>query len=394
MAKDINLEGIEAGHTAEEIHQQALILKAQDGETIEALLYLPARGKPDVALVAMHPASHAAQNYAGKPFAREGHAFLNVKSRYAGDDSTLIFEQVLLDIAAGVAFLRDVGVRRIVLYGHSGGAPLMAYYQSQAEGPSVMSTPAGDPPDLTKAELPQADAVILVNSHPGRNRTSTLGLDPSVIDERDPWAVDPALDMFNPKNYLLLGARLEEKGVQYSAEFVQRYRAAQVARNERITAWVRERLAELERRNEVQVKDEPFFVYRTVADLAYLDLSIDPSDRQVGATWGEPRQLNYYAPTAHQGRVSSLRSWLSQWGLHTSKADTMTNITRIKAPLLLVQSTSDRWMCSAKEVYEAAGSREKVLHYVKGGYHLFKGQSGLLAEAVGVMGNWLRASQF
>ena len=70
MAKDINLEGIEAGEIGEEIRQLALILTAQDGETIEALLYLPARGKPEIALVAMHPASHASQNYAGKPFVK------------------------------------------------------------------------------------------------------------------------------------------------------------------------------------------------------------------------------------------------------------------------------------------------------------------------------------
>ena len=269
----------------------------------------------------------------------------------------------------------------------------MAYYQSQAEGPSVTSTPAGDPPDLTKALLPPGDAVILVNSHPGRHWVCTVALDPSIIDERDPWAVEPGLDMFNPRNYRLLGERLNEKGVKYSPEFVQRYRAAQVARNERITAWVRERLAELERRNEVQVKDEPFFVYRTVADLAFLDLSIDPSDRQVGSIWGDPQQLNYYAPTAHQGRVSSLRSWLSQWGLSTSNADMMTHIARIKAPLLVAQSTSDREMCYAKTFYDAAGSREKVLHYFKGGYHLFKGQPGVLAEAVDVMANWLRSSR-
>ncbi|MBI2368699.1 MAG: alpha/beta hydrolase [Deltaproteobacteria bacterium] len=394
MAKDINLEGIEAGSIDEEVRQQALILTAQDGEGIEALLYLPARGRPETALVAMHPATQAAQNYAGKPFAREGYAFLNVKSRYAGDDSTLIFEEVLLDIAAGVQFLRDAGMRRIVMYGHSGGASLTAYYQSQAESPSVTCTPAGDLPDLTKGKLPPGDAVFIVNSHPGRSTASTLSLDPSVIDERDPWGVDPTLDMFNPANYRLVGARLEEKGATYSPEFVTRYRAAQVARNERITAWVRERLAELNRRGDAPVKDEPFFVYRTVADLAHYDLSIDPSDRQVGSSWGDPRYLNYYAPTAHQGRVSSLRSWLSQWGLHTSNADMMTHIARITAPLLVVQSTSDRWMCSAQMVHDAAGSRDKDLHYIKGGYHLFKGQSGLLAQAVALMAKWLRARGF
>lgn len=390
MAKDINLEGIDTGGLDEEVRQQALILTAQDGEGVEALLYLPPRGKPETALVAMHPASQAAQHYAGKAFAREGYALLNVKSRYAGDDSTLIFEEVLLDLAAGVDFLRDAGMR-VVLYGHSGGAPLMAFYQSQAESPTVTATPAGDPPDLTKAKLPPGGAVFIVNSHPGRNWVHTMNLDPSVVDERDPWGVESTLDMFNPANYRLVGTRLEEKGVTYSPEFVQRYRAGQVARNERITAWVRQRLMELERRSNVPLKDEPFFVYRTVADLAHYDLGIDPSDRQVGSFWGDPRYLNWYAPTAHMGRVSSLRSWLSQWGLHTSNADTMTHIARIAAPLLVVQSTADRWMCTAQEVHDAAGSRDKELHYVKGGYHLFKGQSGLLAETVRLMASWLRA---
>lgn len=394
MAKDINLEGIEAGGVDEEVRQQALILTAQDGEAIEALLYLPARSKPETALVAMHPASQATQHYAGKTFAREGYAFLNVKSRYAGDDSTLVFEEVLLDIASGVAFLRDAGIRRIVMYGHSGGAPLMAYYQSQAESPSVTCTPAGDPPDLTKARLSPGDAVFIVNSHPGRSKTYALSLDPSVIDESDPWGVDPALDMFNPANYRLVGARLKDKGVTYSPEFAQRYRSVQVARNDQITARVRLRLAELKRLGDVPVKDEPFFVYRTVADLAYYDLSIDPSEREVGAIWGDPHYLNYYAPSAHEGRVSSLRSWLSHLGLCTSNADMMVHIARITAPLLVVQSTADRWMCTAQMVHQAAGSQDKELHYIKGGYHLFKGQSEMLAQAVAHMANWLRDRGF
>lgn len=47
----------------------------------------------------------------------------------------------------------------------------------------------------------------------------------------DPLSRDPAIDMYNPDN-----------GPAYSESFIQRYRAAQIARNETITALAEEGL--------------------------------------------------------------------------------------------------------------------------------------------------------
>ena len=108
----------------------------------------------------------------------------------------------------------------------------MGAYQSQATAPSIEPTVGLPLPDAV-LDLPAADLYVSVNAHPGRPEVLTAWMDPAVTDETDPLSVDPALDMFDPAH-----------GPPYAPDFVERYRAAQVARNDRITAWVR---AELER---------------------------------------------------------------------------------------------------------------------------------------------------
>ena len=64
-------------------------------------------------------------------------------------------------------------------------------------------------------------------AHLGRPEVLTDWFDPSITDEADPASVDSSLNMYDPAN-----------GPPYSPEFVKRYRAAQVARNHRITELV------------------------------------------------------------------------------------------------------------------------------------------------------------
>ncbi len=130
----------------------------------------------------------------------------------------------------------SAATRRWSSVGNSGGGGLTAFYQSQAESPTVTQTPAGDPPDLTKAALSPADGLLQMMAHPGRAIVYTEWLDPAIVDEHDPSRRDPDLDLFDPRN-----------GPPFAPEFLQRYRAGQLARNRRITAWVREQLAELEK---------------------------------------------------------------------------------------------------------------------------------------------------
>lgn len=74
----------------------------------------------------------------------------------------------VLDVAA-VTHLRDLVFERVVLVGDSGGG-LAALCQAGAGSPAITATPAGDPPDLTAAELPPTDALVTLMAHPGLAR--------------------------------------------------------------------------------------------------------------------------------------------------------------------------------------------------------------------------------
>jgi pimeloyl-ACP methyl ester carboxylesterase len=236
-------------------------------------------------------------------------------------------ENCVLDVAAAIGHLRSLGFDKVVLGGNSGGGGLSALYQSQAENPTITATPAGDPPDLTAVDLPPADAVVAMMAHPGRASVYTEWLDPAIVDESDPFRRDPDLDMFDPRN-----------GPPYSADFLARYRSAQVARNERITAWERDRLAWLAE-DDRRPQDMPFLVYGTCADPRFLDLSIERSDRAAGSLWGPPEQANNLP--ASLGHYTSLRSWLSQWSVRDSNCDAVAHLPHVSTPVLVMYGTAD-----------------------------------------------------
>ncbi|EUA89674.1 putative alpha/beta hydrolase [Mycobacterium ulcerans str. Harvey] len=110
-------------------------------------------------------------------------------------------------------------------------------YQQQAQRPTLTASPSGDGPDLAQLDLPAADAIMLLAAHISRHGTLTEWLDASIIDESDPSKRDPDLDLYDPNN---------PNQPPYSAQFLTRYRQAQIDRNRRITAWVKDKLAELE----------------------------------------------------------------------------------------------------------------------------------------------------
>src|ERR1700742_4338906 len=259
-----------------------------------------ARGhQPDTAVVFIHPTANFLGHYALPTLARCGVAAIGMTTRYIGNDSNLNVENVLLDIGATVRYLREHGYQRVVLAGNSGGGTVVPYYQAQAEHPTV-TTPPGGGPDLTAAGLLPADALVLFMAHPSRARLSMEWLDPAITDESAPFTRDADLDAFNPRN-----------GPPFSAEFIARYRAAQLGRNRRITAWAQERLAVLTGGGHWPsgLHDLPFVVDRTSADVRFLDAGIDASDRPTGSTlWGRPEVANYLP--AGISRYTTLRSWI------------------------------------------------------------------------------------
>jgi hypothetical protein len=342
----------------------------------QGLYWTPQGQRPRTAFIATHYNVDFSEHYLGPYMAERGFGFLGWNTRFRGVEAWFILEHALIDIGAGVRWLREeAGVRTVVLLGNSGGGSLMGAYQSQAVEPNIEPVAGGSLPPAV-LELPAADLYVSLQSHAGRPEVLTAWMDPSVTDESDPVSVDPSLNMYNPEN-----------GPPYPAEFVSRYRAAQEARNERITDWA---LAEMERLRGAGTYDRNFNLHRVWADLRMADTSIDPSDRAANMCYlGNPKVANY-SPYGI-GSSNTLRTWLSMWSLRTSHCRGEPHLRRIKEPALVIQSTGDTGVfpSDAQRIYEALGSEDKQLQMIAGDHYL-TAPEGARAGVADTIADWTR----
>lgn len=323
----------------------------------QGLYFSPAGARPRTALIATHYNVDFSEHYLGEFMAARGFGFLGWNTRFRGNEGFFLLEHALIDIGVGVQWLKEQAeVDQVVILGNSGGGSLMGAYQSQAQGVTMTPTPGLTLPDALHELIP-ADLYISLCSHLGRPEVLTDWFDPSVVDESDPVGVDETLNMYNPDN-----------GPPYSGEFIARYRAAQKARNGRITAWCH---AELERLRGAGLFDRAFNMYRTWADLRLMDGAIDPSNREVGRCYlGDPKKANF-SPRGI-GLLNTLRTWLSMWSLADSHCRGAPHLNRITLPALVVQSDGDTGVFpgDAQAIYDALGSEDKQLEMIVGDHYL------------------------
>lgn len=341
-----------------------------------ASMHRPA-DQTDAVVVIVHPSSNFLGHYLFPFLAGCGAAAVGMNTRYIANDSALIMENCVLDLGAVIRHLRADGFRRIVLMGNSGGGGLVAMYQRQAENPTITRTPAGDLPDLTRANLPE-DGLIEFMAHPGRALVYTDWLDPAIVDEAQPFVRERSLDMFDADN-----------GPPFSDEFLSRYRAAQRAPNDRITDWTFAEIARVEEDTDGKLGDLPLVVHGTCADPRFIDLSIDPSDREAGTLWGDPFTANYMP--ASLGHLTSLRSRLSQWSVRESNCDGPRHLREVSVPVLVEYGTADNsgFPSYAAALYEAVQHDRRELLTRKGVDHYFGGQPVMRLEAAAHIGRWL-----
>jgi pimeloyl-ACP methyl ester carboxylesterase len=332
------------------------------------------------ALIITHPTAAFLGHYLLRPLAEAGVHIVGLNTRYAANDSNLVMENVLLDIGSTVAQLRERGYEKVILVGNSGGGSVVSYYQAEAENNTVTKTVAGDPVDLS--DLSPADGIILVAVHSSRARVLTEWLDPSLRNEQDPFDVDPDLDMYNPRN-----------GPPYSAEFLTRYREAQIARNRRITQWCHDQLAHLKEMGQ-GATNMGFVIHRTLAEPGFVDLTIEPTDREKCLLWGDPAAANLNA--ASLGRFSSLHAWLSQFSYDESRADAVKQLPRVSVPILLVQGTADECVFPhhPNSMFEAIGHDQKQLVWVKDGQHYLFQREQPLKDTLDAITGWLTERGF
>jgi pimeloyl-ACP methyl ester carboxylesterase len=228
-------------------------------------------------------------------------------------------------------------------------------------------------------------------------------IDPSVTDEADPYSRDPALDMYEPAN----GWRPWPSPCTYDRGWLVGYREAQVRRVERIDRiakaaedereTARASLRSLEPGTEPYVEARKRAVhlrylttYRTLADPAYLDLSIDPDDRALGTIFAFPDPFDANYGFGGLARVMSSRGWLSTWSGLSSHARVADTIPAVTVPTLIVHPTADTEirLHQAKAIYVASGATDKTYVELQGAAHYLQGRR---AEALELIVDWLRS---
>lgn len=337
--------------------------------------YRPSDTPPRTAMIAAHYSADMSGHFLAERIAQRGFGFLGWNTRFRSGEELFTLEHALVDIAAGIDWLRAHGVEYIVLLGNSGGGSLMAAYQSQAATARL----TGEQENLRTAlsALPKAQLYISLNAHAGRAEYLTSIMDPAVVDELDPTATEPSLDMYDPAN-----------GPPYSDEFIARYRAAQTARNQRISAWA---VAELNRLNANGIADRIFTVPRVWADLRFLDAAIDPSDRPVGECYaGNPAAAN--KGVLGMARATSLRTWLSLWSMDHSVCRAEQHLPNVAVPSLVIQTTHDVGVfpSDAQAIHDALGASDRQMLF-RAGSHFLDSPTSARDDVATLMVEWLRS---
>ena len=380
----------------EHAHVESLALRAHDRRQLRALYWTnTSRPAPRLGVVVIHPRVDFTHHYAIPRLLDAGFGVLAANTRHAGNDTMAEHEEMVLDVGACVHhLLTKRGVDKVVLLGNCGGASLCALYQAQAEcapADRIVRSPAGNPTYFHDANLVPADGIAYLAPHRGQGQVMLASIDPSVIDEREPLAVDCALDMYDPAN----GFREPPAWSEYEDAFLVRYREAQVARVRRLDAAAHEHLADhaaaaasaaagfdtgsAEGRATLRRRaHEPIMVvYRTMANPAFVDRRIDPSGRDYGSLLSERPDLMNYAALG-LARTCTPRAWLSTWSGLSSNADLVANVARIARPTLLVHAGRDREIFPADiaAIGSAIAAADKRVAIVGDARHYFEPELG------------------
>jgi hypothetical protein len=390
-------------HTSIAQYQDIKNTFVRPGRGVPGMLYEPVSSgaKSTIGVFVMHPGSDYLQSPAGPELSKRGYTVL------CANNTTDDYEEKVLAVKTGVEFLRNYpGIRKVVLFGHSGGSGLMTTYQNIAENGVKVSQ---GPEKIFKfsdmlADLPPADGIMLIDPNWGDGAMMLFSLDPAIVDEAHALELNQELNLFNTQH------GFNPKGATYTDEFIGEFQMAQGKRNNRLIGKAQERLEAINNGKGMFNDDEPFVVPGARSNMT--NNKLFPQDIRLMShtrnAWPlvhhdgtittaviysvrVPKNLsNTYTPLLHEGALNTtvhrfLKHYAlsvtenygydehSVYGIDWSSSNTCPpgNVKGISVPLLVMGMTGSWEYLSAETIYLHAKSTDKTIAFVEGANHWF-----------------------
>jgi hypothetical protein len=358
----------------------------------------PSFGTPRVAVIAMHRNSNYLNHISTKELPARGFIVLGMNPRCDNNEAACApWENNALDVRSGVNYLRTnfPGIK-VVLLGHSGGGPTMTFYEAVAEKGVAFCQQPGKLIKCSSslAGLPKADAVILMDAHPGnginavRSVSGDVTNDKQILKNNHEPKTDSKLDPFDADN----GYR--DGGVtRYSESFKSRYFKAQSDRMNFLVAEALDRLAAVEAAGDT---DAAFIVpLADNARLSQIDLSIHhgtlfarklvKNDGTVdGSRPVASVRVQSLSPGDEEGFGSTmfltLKSFLSVRAVRSTSSfdgvdwcssnnSTPCNLQQMTVPLLVTAMGGHYFIRDAEQYFDMAVSADKDFYVIEGATH-------------------------
>jgi pimeloyl-ACP methyl ester carboxylesterase len=373
----------------------------------QGILYEPVMPGPKshIGLINIHSFSSYLHHSSCENMASRGYRILCADTRYTKhQDAYKGYEDHAPVIKAAVNYVRALpGVTKLVLVGHSMGAPMMAFYQNVAQnGPKACQGPEKIMPCDAKGldGLPAADGLILLDPHFGDAVATLTYVDPAVIDEEAPARRDKSLDMFDPAN----GFDKAHSRASYSPAFRKRFLAAQAAREARLVADAETKWAAIQAGdNGLYGDDMPFIVAGGGAarlwqpDVALLKRTKKPYMLMKGDGSTPTEVLTSVRVPSGKARDAltyasvlpvTVRAFLGAHAIRTtadydvaadditgivwesSATSTPANVRGVTVPLLVMVMSGHYFLQSGEIILENAASRDKTMVADEGAAHV------------------------
>ena len=388
--------------------------------SVAALRHPTAPGpKAKIGIFIMHPDGSYVNNVACTQLAGRGYTTLCADSIFLRRGQDYYgYEQHAPGIASGINFLKNpanvdgIVIEKFIVWGHSVGAPLMAFYQNVAEnGAAACQGPEKILPcdASTLNDLPVPDGVILADAHLGAALATFTYVDPAIKKENKPGIRTPLLDMFDISN----GYPGDEaagsptfKSATYNDKFKQRFLEAQANRNADLLHEAQNIWSDINSgKSEVYPDDMPFVVPGAdgaarlwQADTSLVNCTKNPQIflTHTGTQNPSPGPIcSVRIPSASAedddsfGSVLkvSVRVWLGAHALRTngrydqtkdditgidydsSATSTASNVKGITKPLLLVANSGHYFLRPDEIIYDATKSKDKTFAIEEGAVH-------------------------